>query len=657
MSRFHYLIIAIFAFILYGNTIPNDYSLDDNLVVLKNKQVMKGISAIPEIFTSHYREDERNEYGYRPVAKSTFAIESEFFTQNPHVSHFINILLYIGLLLLLLKLLNKIFPDISGSLKLMIILLFAAHPLHTEVVANLKNREELLCFLFAVAASLFFIKAVTSQKLRGLYLILGFISISLSILSKQTGLVFCIIIPVIILQFFIKPVNPKKILLPENKTLLRKYLSLLVFSVFIIILGYAVYKAPDIALPAEDKILNGYENPLFLDNSLYNRICLGFMGLLYYFKLVFIPYPLCFYYGFGTVPLTGMGDFRVILSIIIYLFLFSAGVFLFYKNRIISFGIMFYLIGLTMFANLYLPIPGIIGERLLFVSSFGFCVAIGGVILMIINRMIQKGKIKADKLPWTVYLIISVIILVYSAQTIARNRDWKNHATLYKADIVHLEESAKANSLYADEIMRQVYEGVKKNKPADQSKIELALNHYIMAIEIYPEFPSVYNNIGTIYFMFYKDYGSALSYFKKAEEIDSLSHETVYNLAFAYDKEGDTVKALYYYEKAVKKDSANIELISRWANLVYATGDMDRAIELNMKIIKINPSSDSPYINIGNYYGALKDTATAVSYWEKAIAVAPVNDKVNAFLATYFKKKGDLGKYDFYSQKISSKVK
>lgn len=61
--------------------------------------------------------------------------------------------------------------------------------------------------------------------------------------------------------------------------------------------------------------------------------------------------------------------------------------------------------------------------------------------------------------------------------------------------------------------------------------------------------------------------------------------------------------------------------------------------------------------NTGNYYIALKDTTAAVSYWEKAIAVAPANDKLNAFLATYFRKKGNTEKYLFYSQKISSKVK
>lgn len=715
-KKLYYILITVFTFIIYFNTISNDYSLDDNLVIQGNEQVMQGFSAIPEIFTSHYRESDRNEYGYRPLAKATFAIESEFFKQNPHVSHFINILLYIILLLLLFRLLNVIFPEVSRALNFVIILLFAAHPLHTEVVANLKNREELLCFIFAAAAVLFIMKAYSSKKYKVLYASVGIVSIVFSVLSKQTGIIFCVIIPLMLLQFHYKPMDFFKDLNPDKRRKLLKYLFLFIssvilgwlcwylrvfpritsvlffiivpsiiivqyirksgsikimneqtfkkltpyiylalFSVVIIIFGFFLYKAPEMLLPAEDKILNGFENPLFLDNSFSNRLSLGFTGLLYYLKLVFIPYPLGFYYGYDMLPLTGIADIKVLFSILVHAALFVIAVLLFYKNRIISFGIMFYLLGLAMFANLYLPIPGIIGERLLFVSSFGFCIVLGGGIMLLLNKMAKKGKLKAHTVPKLLYIITGLIILIYSVQTIARNKDWKDHLSLYSADIEHLDKSAKAHSLYGDELMRQVYEKIEKNQKPDKSKIETALKHYVRAVEIFPDYPSAYNNIGTIYFMFYRDYSSALVYFKKAEKADSLSSETVYNLAYTYEMTGDTAKALIYYEKAVVRDSASIDMISRWANLVNKTGDLEKAIEINMRIVKIDAASDRPYINIGNYYGEKKDTATAVSYWEKAIEVAPKNDPLNNFLASYFEKRGNKEKQLFYLQKISQK--
>ena len=47
-------IIVVFSFILYGNTINNHYSLDDELVTNTNQTVKNGIKAIPEIFTTLY---------------------------------------------------------------------------------------------------------------------------------------------------------------------------------------------------------------------------------------------------------------------------------------------------------------------------------------------------------------------------------------------------------------------------------------------------------------------------------------------------------------------------------------------------------------------------------------------------------------------------
>jgi hypothetical protein len=72
------LIIFVFAFLLYGNTIQNNYSIDDTYVTQNNPRVEKGIAGIPEILTSRYVDEEGNSFGYRPVAVITFAIEQNY---------------------------------------------------------------------------------------------------------------------------------------------------------------------------------------------------------------------------------------------------------------------------------------------------------------------------------------------------------------------------------------------------------------------------------------------------------------------------------------------------------------------------------------------------------------------------------------------------
>jgi tetratricopeptide (TPR) repeat protein len=226
---------------------------------------------------------------------------------------------------------------------------------------------------------------------------------------------------------------------------------------------------------------------------------------------------------------------------------------------------------------------------------------------------------------------------------------------LYEADINSLGSSAKANSVYADEILKLVNADLAKSNNLEKNmpQIELALEHYKKTIEIYPEFPSAYNNIGIIYFNFLQKFDLAVIYFKKDLELDSIRKETLFNLAYSYEKTGDTANALSFYKRAYKLDTTNIDLMSCWANLLNKTGKLDSAIKLNLKMTIVNPATDRPYINIGNYYCKRCDTATAVKYWEKAILIVPDNFKLNSFLYKYFQRKGDTKKYLYYYGKTA----
>src|ERR1035437_5863999 len=64
------LLIFAFVFILYGNSIKNDYALDDNYVTVttpekpNNPRIEKGIKGIPKLFTSHYVETAAQSFEY-----------------------------------------------------------------------------------------------------------------------------------------------------------------------------------------------------------------------------------------------------------------------------------------------------------------------------------------------------------------------------------------------------------------------------------------------------------------------------------------------------------------------------------------------------------------------------------------------------------------
>ncbi len=206
----HSLFIFMLSALLYANSISNDYNLDDELVTQNHRLTSKGISAISEIFTEPYYKDNMGySYEYRPIVLVSFAIEHDFFGDNPHVSHFFNMLLYSLLCVILFISLKKLLGDRYLLLAFLTTLVFCAHPTHTEIVSSIKNRDEILSLFFALSALLYGIKYAETGK--GASAIISFLLFTLALLSKLTVTSFIIFIPLALVLF--KDIKMKSLLL------------------------------------------------------------------------------------------------------------------------------------------------------------------------------------------------------------------------------------------------------------------------------------------------------------------------------------------------------------------------------------------------------------------------------------------------------------
>jgi protein O-mannosyl-transferase len=209
--RIYYLLIVAFSFVLYGNTISNRYALDDFYVTANNPLVQQGIKAIPAIFTSYYininaEEGGQHNYGYRPIAKATFAIEWQIFGENPHVSHFINILLYALTGIIAFPAFAKTAEESSCVLPFSYSHAFSCPSFAYRGCCQPQKPEELLSFLGALLALKYFLKFhETGKKLNLLW---GALSLALGFLSKANIVTFLFIIPMIF--YFFADVKPRK---------------------------------------------------------------------------------------------------------------------------------------------------------------------------------------------------------------------------------------------------------------------------------------------------------------------------------------------------------------------------------------------------------------------------------------------------------------
>ena len=197
-------ILVLITFLVYSNSLQNGYNLDDELVTRNHPLTSKGLTALGEIFNSPYYQDESGySFGYRPIVLISFAIEHELFGEDPKVGHFINLLIYIVTILLGFKLLLKWLEEDKKWIAFISLLIFAVHPLHTEVVDSLKNRDELLSFLFLLVSINFLINK-SKEKISFWRFAFFLLFLILSLWSKISSLPFFLCTPLLYFKLFSK---------------------------------------------------------------------------------------------------------------------------------------------------------------------------------------------------------------------------------------------------------------------------------------------------------------------------------------------------------------------------------------------------------------------------------------------------------------------
>jgi hypothetical protein len=512
----------LIAFLFYGNSISNGFSLDDELVTTTDRKqhlnVEKGIGGIKDIFTSNYAIDGKQNYEYRPIVTLSYAIEWSLFSDHPErasISHFINVLLYAVCGILLFQLINVLFQGRASYFSAFVVLLFMIHPIHSEVVNNLKNRDEMLSFIFALQTAIQAFKYVDKGKLYSIFIGLGFIT--LSVLSKKSNLPFVIVIPMMV--YFFREISWKKI-----------------GTVFgVLILTQVIFKLIKVSFLEEEnvRLFNYVENPLF-EMSFLERIPVYIYTNYLYIQKLFVPYPLGYYYGFNMIPIVTFYDWRFYLSLIFVLALIGLAIYGFFKKSYYSFAILFFFMMIGGMANLITPMVGIFAERFTFTASIAFCF----VVVLLIYKLL-KLDIFNDKSNVKIYASIAVIALPSLIFTLNRNKDWKSKKSLYVADSNYLKNSAKSNSLLGSEMQIEAYalkkEGIFRF-PEMMQKVDSAILFYNRSLDLYSTYESNLNNRGALYFEFYFDYIESIKSIKKSTDFNNSYYEGMLNIGNAYCK-------------------------------------------------------------------------------------------------------------------------
>lgn len=614
-------IIVILTFVIYGNSINNEYALDDNIVVDGNKIVEKGLSAIPEIFTSRYSTDAKQSYDYRPVVITTFAIEKQFFSKLPpfqtkeqkkkkdkltqaNISHFINVLLYALTGAILLIVLRKILNQQSIIVALAVTLLFMLHPLHTEVVSSIKNRDEIIVFL----AILFSINNVIkyTQEKKWKYLVYSLFFMCLGLFTKSTALVIVPLVPMIL--YFIKTE--------------KKYFILSVISFIVVFVGVRISHKLLVDGENQVRLFKYFEHPLMHEPWSMKRISSSLYCNWFYFKSLIFPKDMAFYYGYNQIPIATWSFWQVWVSLFITLGGGWYGLYLFIKRQYLGLGILICLGVMMGVNNSLMLLPGIVADRFTYILSLGFCIILVWSIAKVFKLNFNEIKNQTNKSSSQFLWVIILITVLYSGRTIARNNDWHDYLHLYTTDIEHLKESAKAHALIANTMYPRAVSLYKQNpaNPKLKTDVQKLIYHFKEAIRIDSSYATSLNNLGSVYLNFNRDYQTAIKYCEKAIVFDSNYVEAHYNAAFSYNAIGNFEKSLNHIKKVVEINPDYLKIYDLLNRILIENNKIADGLIMMEGIAIKSEQPKNIYLNMGNLISSKGEASydDALKYFIKA---------------------------------------
>jgi tetratricopeptide (TPR) repeat protein len=579
------LLLAIVAFCTYANTFSNSYVLDDLMVVPQNGLVQKGFSAIPDLLHTPYMKGYSNmpNDNYRPLSLITLAIETQVFGVNPGNNHVVNVLLFAFCVVALFLFLLHFFDGKKVGVAFAAALLFAVHPIHTEVVANVKSRDELLCFLFGFLSLYLFIKHARSGALW--QLVAGALCYFLSLLSKETSIAFVAIIPGIFLLYHNASKKRGVAIIAATAAVAIAFLGI----------RYAVLKA------------NHADDPNFLhfiDNQLLNapnyasRLATVLLVLGYYIKLMFIPAPLICSYAYNSIPTATFGNAWVLLSASVYIGLLVFAVYRLLKNRknAFAFGILFWIITLGIVSNLFILIGALMAERFVFFASVGFCLIIALLLELWINKAKEQEIFTSGKL----WLVLVPVVAVMAVMSVNRNTDWKDNMTLFLADIQKAPNNARLNYYVGNE-MSTNYANSASDANMKKQIIGESIPYLQKAVEVYPHYTDAHTSLGTAFF----------------------------NLA-NYDS------AEVHHKAALVDEPKNVLALNGLAGIYFMKQNFAAARDILVRDVAINPRNTSIVYNLGLCYLNMRQFDSAIVVYRQVLAINPRHKESLASMAQVF---------------------
>ncbi|MDP3919342.1 MAG: tetratricopeptide repeat protein [Candidatus Omnitrophota bacterium] len=570
--------IVCLGVIIYANTFQSSFHLDDFRRITRNTAV-HDFSDSSAIWEAHKQ---------RFFTYWTFALNHHFHGDDVLGYHLANTGIHIAAALAVFFLvcllyrtpaMKERFSEDEGKLlALFSALIFLCHPLQTQAVTYVIQRLASLSGLCYLIVVLFYLRGRLTGEWWNFAVALA--AGILAVFSKESTytLPFAIILCEV---FFFKGGSYSK----------RTALAALLF-IPVIVVYFAAF---------HDRFASG---GIAAATSLGEALPRGqylltqINVLRTYIRLLFVPLGQSVDYDYPST--TSLANVPTLFSLAFLLGWAAAAVIVYRKHRILSFGIAWFFLALSVESSV-IPIEDIIFEHRLYLPLFGFALAIPYGAGLILKR-------RQD-----LVVLLSIIVALLALLTFARNRVWKDEISLWKDTTQKSPGNARAFMNLGNAYMQR-------------KMFDKAIPVTARAVELDPDDIYARINHGMAYEMMGR-LDEALAVYQGARAVDRDTGIPDMNIAMVHYSRKEYDKAMASIEGAIKINPDNYRFYVNSAVIYRDVGDHERSVRDLEKVLALNPRFGGIHYRLGAAYEKVGRLDDANREYKKAHEADPRNEE------------------------------
>ena len=575
-SLAHPFCIGLVVLVAYANSLGNGFVFDDSAYLASS---MVRDFAVGEIFAVNWLGLEI----YRPLALLSLSCDFLLFETNPLGFHLTSLFLHLLNSLLFYALARDVLRQDRAAL--WAALVYASHPIQTEVVGWISSRGDLLASLFFLGAYLAHQRDFHSAGWR--WRLSAWVLFGAAVLAKETA----VILPVVLVLHAHYLGRPAGGLVLTLSAWLRRHWGYGVVLSAVLLLRFLAM--------SDSAALEGPVSTNFLASlGAWQRIGTIVAILPRYLLLLVVPQGLSADYSYASIPsVVSLFDpwFVAGLASVAVLVVLAK------LSRFSAFVVGFFWLCLLPVSNLFVLAPSGMAERYLHLAMLPIALAFGAGIRRWLSGL--PGTLRLAQ------VVIGVVVVSFSVSTFDRNRDWMSDFTLFSAVVDRYPNNARAHENL----------GFVHYQSGDFTR---ALHHYQRAAAIQPERFRAHFNLGLLYSQV-RRYDAAVVSLKRALALNPNHVETHFNIGLVYQKAGRYPEAIGHYLATLELDSGHQKGRYNLGRAYERVGRPEAAIDQYRALTVLNPDATKAYYRLGELYHRSDLYAEMAVAWSTLLRLDP----------------------------------